>query len=58
MGTTAPFNTGANTFNSPAPQAAPLVASLSNYPFQYIQQCYDPNHSNYRFRVLLFLFIV
>lgn len=48
------LNTSAsNSYNSMNSSASvPLVASLSTHPFQYLQQCYEPNHSNYRFRVI------
>lgn len=34
------------------PSSQSLVSSFSTHPFQYIQQCYDTNSLNYRFRVL------
>jgi hypothetical protein len=33
------------------PTAAASSASFSTHPFQYIQECLDPNSPNYRFRV-------
>lgn len=32
-------------------QPQPIVTSPSTYPFQYLQQCFDPSSANYRFRV-------
>lgn len=49
-------NTTNSFFQSPLQPQQPqqpqvMVASLASYPFQYLQQCFDPNHINYRFRV-------
>lgn len=51
--------TTTNSFNQPSTSSSvPLVASLSTHPFQYLQQCYDPTHSNYRFRVIYLLILM
>jgi hypothetical protein len=45
------------TFASSSPfqqQQQTTVTSPSTYPFQYLQQCFDPNSVNYRFRVRVF----
>lgn len=49
------FGAPAATLGAPAgglASSAP-VSSFSAHPFQYIQQCYDPQNLNYRFRVRL-----
>ncbi len=56
--TSAPASTGSlfNSTTSPfqsqqQQQQQTTVTSPSTYPFQYLQQCFDPNSVNYRFRV-------
>lgn len=46
---------GVSTTQNQPPPTSTLVSSFSSHPFQYIQQCYDTNSLNYRFRVLALL---
>lgn len=51
----APQATSSFAFGQQPTASAPpqgLISSFSSHPFQYIQQCYDKNSLNYRFRVL------
>lgn len=53
------FGFGGSTYQSANPvlgqqtaaSSQSLISSFSTHPFQYIQQCYDTNSLNYRFRV-------
>lgn len=59
--TASSFNFGGMSTGQPVAQSVQpaqqsslqSVSSFSTHPFQYIQQCYDQNSLNYRFRVPL-----
>ena len=44
-------NSASQPSNSFYTQQQPIPASFNTHPFQYIQECLDPQSTNYRFRV-------
>ena len=49
--TASPFQPSSSLQQPQPQQQQTAVTSPSTYPFQYLQQCFDPNSVNYRFRV-------
>src|ERR1700722_13712621 len=42
------------SFSFGQPAAAATMHSAESHPFQYLQQCYDPNSPHYRFRFFFY----